>query len=108
MNYVKGTLQGANGTCLQGYIDADYDTLVELFGEPDTSEGYKTDAEWCIVFDDGLVATIYDYKTGKNYNGPDGIPAPRNRDWHVGGHAPSAYQRIKDILNSHEETQHGT
>jgi hypothetical protein len=100
MKYQSVPVEQANGTSLQGYIDADYDTLVGLFSEPDTSEGYKTDAEWIIKFEDGAVATIYDYKTGKNYNGKEGLPAPRNRDWHIGGFSKLAYQHVKDTLNS--------
>ncbi|HAT65157.1 MAG TPA: hypothetical protein DCS66_11235, partial [Flavobacteriaceae bacterium] len=43
----------SNGTCLQGYINAHYYDLLETFGEPTESDGYKVDAEWYIEFEDG-------------------------------------------------------
>lgn len=66
----------ANGTSLQGYLTAYYTDLVEKFGEPQGG-GDKTTVEWVIQFEDGTVATIYDWK---EYDTPMGL-----YDWHVGG-----------------------
>jgi hypothetical protein len=74
-----------NGTCLQGYVSADYSALCERFGEPTNGDGYKVDAEWLVQFEDGTVATIYNYKDGKNYNGADGLEVKDITDWHIGG-----------------------
>jgi len=64
----------ANGTHLQGNVGATYQELVEVFGEPirydsdgTTHMNNKTDAEWRISFEDGTIATIYNYKNGLNY-----------------------------------------
>jgi len=68
----------ADGTHLQGYVHTTYDRLVEVFGQPTyTGSGDKTTAEWILQFDDGLVATIYDYK---EYTTPAGMYS-----WHIGG-----------------------
>ena len=74
----------ANGTCLQGYIDADYSRLVELFGEPVDSDGYKVDAEWILETPFGI-GTIYNYKDGKSYLGDEGLDIIDIIDWHIDG-----------------------
>jgi hypothetical protein len=75
----------ANGTSLQGYLPARFDQLVEVFGEP-TDSGDKTTAEWCLQFEDGTVATIYDWK---EYETPMGL-----YHWHVGGESKLAVTRV--------------
>jgi len=90
-----------NNTSLQGYIDVSYKTLCDIFGEPDTSEGYKTDAEWCITTSAGI-ATIYNYKDGKNYNGEDGTPTEDIRDWHIGGNNTDVVRIVENIVQDFE------
>jgi len=75
-----------NGTCLQGYLNASYEKLVELFGEP-LEGNYKTDAEWEVQFSDGTIATIYNWKDGKNYCGESGVDIFDIESWHVGGNS---------------------
>jgi len=88
-----------NETFLQATIDESYEKLVATFGEP-TGKGddYKTDAEWDLVFEDGIVATIYNYKDGKNYLGRRGLPVEAITCWHIGGHTALAAQRILECL----------
>lgn len=74
-----------NGTHLMGEIDTSYERLVEVLGKPQEGDGYKVDAEWCLKFNNGLVATIYNYKDGKNYNGSEGLETEAITDWHIGG-----------------------
>lgn len=74
-----------NGTSLQGYLQAYYHQLVEVFGEP-TDSGDKTTAEWCLEFEDGTVATIYDWK---EYETPMGL-----YQWHIGGRSQKAVDRV--------------
>jgi hypothetical protein len=88
----------ANGTCLQGEIDADYNYLVTLFGQPTNGDGYKVDAEWVIQFEDGTIATIYNWKDGPNDCGDDGIPVECIRDWHIGGFSKIAVERVEKVL----------
>lgn len=90
----------AGGTCLQGRITTTYQKLVHRFGEP-TCEGdaYKVQAEWCLRFEDGTVATIYDWKEGDAYCGPgQGRPAQAVTDWHIGGHNDNAVRRVREFL----------
>ena len=58
-------------------------------------DGYKLDAHWSIEWEDGKVATIYNWKNGLNYNdkiirGSDhyGIQLTDIREWHIGGKDP--------------------
>lgn len=83
-----------NGSCLQGSVDCDYKTLVKLFGKPGKVDKYKVDAKWDIKFQDGTIATIYNYKDGKNYCGNEGTPKTKIRDWHIGGFSNKAVELI--------------
>lgn len=82
-----------------------YDDLVAAFGQPTEGDGYKVDAQWCIEFEDGKIATVYNYKTGKNYVGKGGLSTDllSGSDWHIGGHDPIVVERVHKILR---ETQH--
>jgi hypothetical protein len=94
----SGAPINAGGTSLIGQINTTYKRLVEVFGYPDNGDGYKTDAEWTLWFEDGTIATIYNYKDGKNYKGSDGLKVKDITDWHIGGHSPIAEKRVKDAL----------
>lgn len=72
------------GTSLTGAMNVSYSNLVKLFGEPNGGgDEYKIDAEWEFEMN-GKVMTIYNYKTGKNYNGKSGLATSRIKHWHVG------------------------
>jgi hypothetical protein len=90
----------SNMTCLRGHITTSYANLVQVFGEPmaDGFDDYKSDAEWVVQFEDGLVATIYNYKNGKNYCGDQGTPTHLIKDWNIGGHDTAVVAYIKDAL----------
>lgn len=88
----------ANGTSLQGYISATFDELVNTFGEPGKGDEYKTDAEWIIEFDDGTVATIYNWKDGRNYCGSDGLDVEDITDWHIGGNGQRSVDLVESVL----------
>jgi len=75
-----------DGTYMHGRIYADYPDLVEKFGPPIIhGDGDKTDAEWALEFEDGTVATVYNWKNGINYCGADGKPVEHITEWNVGG-----------------------
>lgn len=94
-----------SGSCLQGEINAKYDELCKLFGEPTDGDGYKVDAEWGLLFDDGTIATVYNWKDGKNYNGDDGLPTEQITEWHIGGFNRSAVDRVQIALDLYRESQ---
>lgn len=105
MNYAiwKGWPSRLNGTSLQGYIDISYKELVDKLGKPQDGDGYKVDAEWIVEFEDGTVATIYNYKDGKNYNGSSGTPKTKIRDWHIGGANPEAAIKVQELFGVRKE-----
>jgi len=93
-------LINSNGTHGLGQIHATYAQLVSTFGEPlkEGFDDYKSDAEWLVQFDDGLVATIYNWKNGFNYCGNQGTPTAMIKDWHIGGNDAVVIAYINDAL----------
>tara|TARA_A100001015_G_C14826488_1_gene646889 strand:+ start:78 stop:392 length:315 start_codon:yes stop_codon:yes gene_type:complete len=87
-----------DGTSFQDYIHATYEQLTDIFGEPHNYEGYKTDAEWDIMFADKTVATIYNWKDGKNYCGREGVNVEYITDWHIGGHGKKSANKVKSVI----------
>mgnify|MGYP003705064145 FL=1 len=89
-----------NGTSLQGYINCSYDDLTEALGYPleEGFDDYKSDAEWHIEFKDGTVATIYNYKNGKNYLGDQGYNLCDIAQWHVGGRSKEVVERVAFLI----------
>lgn len=80
-----------SGTSFQGYVNAHYNQLVEMFGEPyANTDDHKTDAEWIIITPHGP-ATIYNYKNGSSYLGLSGLKLEEMDEWHVGGKNSAAY-----------------
>ena len=88
------TNANAHGTGLMGHITTTYAQLVEKFGEPE-SGGDKTTVEWCLDFEDGTVATIYDWK---EYDTPMG-----EYRWHIGGKTSEAVYRVYEVMGLMEE-----
>jgi hypothetical protein len=84
MTFTKGA--DINGTGLQGKIVTTYDKLVAVFGEPDERNGDKTTVEWHLRFEDGTVASIYDWKYGTT--------PMAEAVWNVGGKTVNAYYRV--------------
>jgi len=86
---VKGSSENMPGTVvtsLQEEMDATYENLVKIFGEPNgQGDEYKIDVEWEIDTPHG-VATIYNWKDGHNYCGPEGEDVWAITNWHIGGH----------------------
>ena len=87
-----------DGTYLRGRIETTHTQLLDVFGDSADGDGYKIDAEWIILFEDGEVATIYNWKNGFNYLGGEGKRVEDITDWHVGGSTLDAPARVKAIL----------
>ena len=90
------------GSGCQGEMDVSYQRIVDHLGPPslgpEDSFDHKIDASWILRFADGEIATIYNYKTGRNWLGPKGPTTSKIRDWHVGGKSNVVVDRIKEIL----------
>jgi len=78
-----------NGTSLKGHIVTTYAELVEKFGEPNKGSD-KTTVEWRLDFEDGTVATIYDWKYGET---------PMHKtEWNIGGKNSDAVFRVYETM----------
>lgn len=82
----------------QGYLYKTYDDIAEKLGDSEINDGYKTDAEWWIQFEDGTFATIYNYKDGVNYNGTSGLSIGQITEWHIGGGSKDAVDRVHKLF----------
>lgn len=80
----------AMGTSKQGSVTASYHTLLGLFGKPDPSADPSVRAYWDIRFDDGTVASIYDWEQT--------APLEDVTRWNVGGFAPRALWNVLHVL----------
>lgn len=89
MKFTQTDWTEANMTSLQGYMPARYEELVAVFGEPEGG-GDKTTVEWVVKFEDGTVATIYDWK---EYETP-----MYEYDWHIGGKSKRAVALIQQAF----------
>ena len=83
------------GTSLQGYVTSTRRGLESTFGKPCyEGEGDKTTTEWEILFDDGTVATIYDWKRYEL-----GAPAMDECiEWNIGGQDAVAVRRVSNAI----------
>lgn len=82
----------ANGTSLQGYVTTTYDALVSLLGQPlKGSDDHKVTCEWILEFNNGDIATIYDWKVSST---------PKNLyNWQIGGFNHKAVDLLKEAIN---------
>jgi len=75
------------GTSFQGEYLTTYQDIVNTFGEPTCKgDGEKTTVEWIIKFENGSVATIYDWKYG--YTPKDFA------EWNIGGKDKQDYYNV--------------
>ena len=86
-SFVRGNWNDASGTSLRGYVTTTYATIVEKLGEPDTD---GDNCEWILKFEDGSVATIYDWKTRQT---------PKDEyEWHIGGNHVGCAELVSVVL----------
>ena len=93
-----GTYKDRQNTSYMGSYTTDYNTLCEVFGEPthlDTSSDGKIKAEWVLKFNDGNVATIYDYKEKE-------LPL-YEYDWHIGGRNKKIVEYVSDYIENNKK-----
>lgn len=84
------------GTSLQGYIETTRAELTRFFGEPtEYGEGGKVTIEWGILFEDGTIATIYDWKRYELGSPTD----PELIAYNVGGFSARAVELVKSSIS---------
>tara|TARA_R100001443_G_scaffold113992_1_gene129389 strand:+ start:546 stop:926 length:381 start_codon:yes stop_codon:yes gene_type:complete len=96
---IKPTLNDF-GTSFIGHINISYDKLVSVFGKEHLGESSdaKILCEWVFEFPDKTVATIYNWKDGKNYDPVDGLDKENIDMWHIGGKDEKAFHYIRLLL----------
>ena len=83
------------GTWLQGSVLTTRAKLTKAFGKPTQYEDGKTTIEWGLKFEDGTLATIYDWKRYEL-----GTPAEDElMTYNIGGLDLGAVRNINDALN---------
>ncbi|MFA5041624.1 MAG: hypothetical protein WC464_08335 [Bdellovibrionales bacterium] len=88
---------GKVGTCYQATIEANYNDLVEIWGQPSKGDNYKTEAEWVIRLPDEKVATIYNYKNSRAY--ADQYPEITSvHEWNIGGHSAEVVDKLLGMM----------
>lgn len=85
---------------LEGYITTTRRELAAKFGEPDMTGTIdnKVTTEWVLKFEDGTIATIYDWK---RYD--DDLGAPELDEvyqWHIGGQSKAAVYAVSGALGT--------
>ena len=90
------------GTSLQSTIAITYAELVDIFGQPShiPQAGEKTQAEWWLLFTDGTIATIYDWKSI--------YPVEEVTTWNIGGKDMDAEYQVKQTVQETREISVGT
>ena len=82
-----------------GEFEANYSTLCKHFGKPQPgSADGKTDAIWYLEFENGLKATIYNWKNGKSYLGKAGLDLENIKEWNVGAIDRIVVDYIREML----------
>ena len=90
------------GTSLSGYVEATYYELEQVFGAPtyaleDPDE--KVQTEWTLRLN-GVVATIYNWKTGST---PRGLYR-----WHVGGSNKGEVAMVQQLVADYRKAVQAT
>lgn len=95
MNYVTHNEQPINAyaTSKQGVINESYYFLTDVFGPQISRIDDITSALWEIEFDDGVIATIYDWDTG--------LTPFKNTQWNIGGYNWLSYSHVMDVINEY-------
>ena len=74
------------------------DELSEIRRAIESGEGFSSIKHVALYFDVSI-ATIYNWKDGKNYCGEDGKDVEEITHWHVGGSKMQVETRLNFLLN---------
>jgi len=93
VGYKPATPADTEDCIFQGYVYSSMKQLTELFGEPTLyPKTSRVKSEWCVKFDDGNLATVYDYEEAFLPTGP--------YEYHIAGSTPKAADYIKKIVGN--------
>ena len=102
----------SGGTSLKGSVELAPSRLVEKFGTPQQSDGYKTSGEYTFRGADGLVFCLYAWKASTLYDSdgihPDELWASDEPFmFNVGGNAPASefIDWLKSIVTYHQSPE---
>jgi hypothetical protein len=98
MDFFTGTSIDFCGTSLQGKMNATKEAIEAVFGRQNYSfdPDDKVTTEWVIEFDDGMIATIYDWKRYEQ-----GAPRLNERYmWHIGGASDAVVARVTGAMRA--------
>lgn len=90
MDFTTATEKEINGTSHQDTIIATEAELTAVFGEPNRERTNRTTTDWRLRFEDGTIATIYDYFHA-NSRGDC-------QEWSIGGSGRASAERVRDTL----------
>ena len=97
------------GSHLQGYTISTFQNIVDKLGNPHSNgDAYKVDVEWAFKFEDGTIATIYNYKNGLNYLGAEGKRLMEMHNWNIGGHSERAVFLVNEEVIDWTHRLHDT
>jgi len=101
--YSKVTMDEVNGSSLKTHIEATYQELVTLLGEPENGDDYKVSGEWVVKDEDGNVCTLYDWKRTRLYDSSlPSVAAFRAERYpttfNIGGHSGYAAENFRHQL----------
>lgn len=95
MKFQKAKGSDVTGTSYQGSIMTSLEHLKNVFGTVhyhDSDTDSKTRNEYLIEFDNGTVATIYDYKEYRAYHDDEIL------EFHVGGFSKAALSLVNSTV----------
>jgi hypothetical protein len=97
IKYINNINTETVGTSGKGSFICEFKTLVKVLGQPlKGSDDFKTQAEWDIIYKDGTITTIYDWKQGE-----EGIEPKDVVEWNVGGNEETkSLEHLKDLFIS--------
>jgi hypothetical protein len=88
-------------TSLKGSIKTSYNNILNKLGPSQKDfDNSKVDAEWTIEWEDGEIATLYNWKNGRNYCGNYGDRIEDIINWNIGGFNHDIVSRLYNILNT--------
>lgn len=89
----------SNGSFLQGYLEASYLELVEVFGQPNLGPNDmgldKVTCEWVLEYEDNKYCTIYDWKLP--------LTPEYTYNWHVGGQDIDSLKAVVNFFHSRKD-----